>query len=115
MLSLTIGVVIVVVALLIGFQLGIRAGQSTVAADVATSIPSDPRLEVHMPEGSSLSIDGRQVPGTSPMTITLTPDKSHTVQVSRVGHFPLETEVKLRKNDFHVLTVEFSTLHKRTP
>lgn len=115
MLSLTIGVVIVVVALLIGFQLGIRAGQSTVAEDIATSIPSDPRLEVHMPEGSSLSIDGRQVPGTSPMTITLTPDKSHTVQVSRVGHFPLETEVKLRKNDFHVLTVEFSTLHKRTP
>ena len=113
LLSVTIGIVIVVIALLIGFQLGIQAGQSTANADYDVSIPSDPRLDVHMPEGSTLSIDGREVPGTSPMTVTLTPDKSHTVRVSRVGHYPVETVLKLRKNDFHVLTVEFGTLHKK--
>lgn len=113
LLSLTIGIVIVVIALLVGFRLGIQAGQSTASGEFDVSIPSDPRLDVHMPEGSTLSIDGREVPGTSPMTVTLTPDKSHTIRVSRVGHYPFETVVKLRKNDFHLLTVEFATLHKR--
>ena len=113
LLSLTIGIVIVVIALLVGFQLGIKAGQSTAVGEFDVSIPSDPRLDVHMPEGSTWSIDGREVPGTSPMTVTLTPDKSHTIRVSRVGHYPFETVVKLRKNDFHLLTVEFATLHKR--
>ena len=112
-LSLLIGVGCGIIALLIGFQLGIRASPSISAAEYDMSIPSDPRLDVHMPEGSTLSIDGREVPGTSPMTITLTPDKSHTVRVSRVGHYPVETVLKLRKNDFHLLTVEFATLHQK--
>ena len=114
-LSLTIGIFIVVIALLVGFQLGIQAGQSTGSSEYNVSIPSDPRLDVHMPEGSTLSIDGREVPGTSPMTVTLTPDKSHTVRVSRVGHYPVETVIKLRKNDFHLLTVDFETLHSKNP
>ena len=65
------------------------------------------------PEGSTLSIDGREVSGTSPYVLTLTPDKSHIVRISRVGYFPVETVIKLRKNDVRILTIEGALQHKK--
>jgi len=112
-ISLAIGVVIVVVALLVGFLLGNRAARLTQSTTPAVSIPSDPRLEVHLPEGATLSIDGREVTGTSPHTVTLTPEQSYTVTISRVGFFPVETVVKLRKNDIRVLTIESAKQYKK--
>ncbi len=113
LLSLAIGVVIVVAALLVGFLLGNRAARLTQAPTSSVSISSDPRLEVHTPEGATLSIDGREVSGTSPHVLTLTPDKSHIVRISRVGYFPVETVIKLRKNDVRILTIEGALQHKR--
>jgi serine/threonine protein kinase len=112
-LSLAIGVVIVVVALLVGFGLGNRAARLTGQPVNVISIPSDPRLEVHTPEGATLSIDGREVAGTSPHTVTITPDQSHIVLISRVGYYPVEVIVNLRKNDVRVLTVEDAKQHKK--
>ncbi len=113
LLSLAIGIVIVVAALLVGFLLGNRAARLTQAPSSNVTISSDPRLEVHTPDGATLSIDGREVSGTSPHVVTLTPDKSHIVRISRVGYFPVETVVKLRKNDVRVLTVEGATQFKK--
>ena len=113
LLSLAIGVVIVVAALLVGFLLGNRAARLTQSPASSVSISSDPRLEVHTPEGSTLSIDGREVSGTSPYVLTLTPDKSHIVRISRVGYFPVETVIKLRKNDVRILTIEGALQHKK--
>ena len=113
LLSLAIGVVIVVAALLVGFLLGNRAARLTQSPTASVSISSDPRLEVHTPDGATLSIDGREVSGTSPHVLTLTPDKSHIVRISRVGYFPVETVIKLRKNDVRILTVEGALQHKK--
>jgi len=113
LLSLAIGVVIVVVALLVGFMLGNRTARLTVHTDTQVSIPSDPRLEVHLPDGATLSIDGREVAGTSPYIVTLTPEQSHVVRISSVGFFPVETVVKLRKNDVRLLTIDNALQHKK--
>ena len=112
-LSLAIGVVIVVVALLVGFLLGNRAARLTQSSTPVVSIPSDPRLDVHLPDGATLSIDGREITGTSPHTVTLTPEQTYVVRISRVGFFPVETQIKLRKNDIRVLTVENAKQHKK--
>ena len=46
--------------------------------------------------------------------LTLTPDKSHIVRISRVGYFsPVETVIKLRKNDVRILTIEGALQHKK--
>ena len=76
-------------------------------------VPSDPRLEVHLPDGALLSIDGREVTGNSPIVVTLLPEKSHVVRVTKQGHFPVETIIKLRKNDVRLLTIEAADLHKK--
>jgi len=112
-LSVAIGVVIVVVALLVGFLLGHRAARVTSTGTAVVSVPSDPRLEVHLPEGAVLSIDGRDVRGNSPIVVTLMPDKSHVVRITKQGHFPVETVVKLRKNDVRLLTIETADLHEK--
>jgi serine/threonine protein kinase len=112
-LSLAIGVVMIVSAFIGGLLLGNRAARLTSPDLGEVAIPSDPRLEVHLPVGASLSVDGREVPGTSPQTLSLTPDQSHVVRISRVGHYPVETVIKLQKNDFRLLTIEEGTLHKK--
>ena len=112
-LSLAIGVVMIVSAFIGGLLLGNRAARLTSPDVVGISIASDPRLEVHLPVGASLSVDGREVPGVSPQTLSLTPDKSHVIRISRVGHYPVETVMKLHKNDFRLLTIEEGTLHKK--
>jgi serine/threonine protein kinase len=114
-LSLTIGVIIVMAALTMGFFLGHRAGRLTSGGASAISVPSDPRLEVHLPEGALLAIDGREVTGTSPIVVPLIPDKSHVVRITKAGHFPVETVIKLRKNDVRLLTIETAELHKKRP
>ena len=112
-LSLSIGVVIVMAVFMMGFFLGHRAGSLTSRGASAVSVPSDPRLEVHLPEGALLAIDGREVTGTSPIVVPLIPDKSHVVRITKAGYFPVETIVKLRKNDVRLLTIEAEELHKK--
>jgi hypothetical protein len=112
-LSLAIGVVMIVSAFIGGFLLGNKAARLTRPDVSALAIASDPRLEVHLPVGASLSVDGREVPGASPQSLSLTPDKSHVIRISRVGHYPVETVIKLQKNDFRLLTIEEDTLHKK--
>ena len=83
LLSLAIGVVIVVAALLVGFLLGNRAARLTQSPTASVSISSDPRLEVHTPEGATLSIDGREVSGTSPHVLTYGRQEPHCSHLSR--------------------------------
>jgi hypothetical protein len=106
-------VVIVMAVLTMGFFLGHKAGSLTSGGASAVSVPSDPRLEVYLPEGALLAIDGREVTGTSHIVVPLIPDKSHVVRITQAGHFPVETIVKLRKNDVRLLTIESAELHKK--
>jgi len=114
MLSLAVGVVIVVSALLVGFVLGNRAALMTVADPGPIAVKSDPQLEVNMPDGAVLSVDGRAVPGESPVTVPLTAGRSHVVRVTLDDHFPFETAIRLDYNDVRVLTVERGKLHPKS-
>jgi serine/threonine protein kinase len=113
MLSLAVGVIIVVIALLVGFWLGNKASGINNQPVTAMTIPADPRLEIYTPEGAALSIDGREVAGTSPYFVTITPGQAHTVRISKIGYFPVETRLSLRKNDVRVLSFEYAEQHKK--
>ena len=112
-LSMITGVVIVVVTALMGLLIGHRIASITSTGTAAVSVPSDPRLEVYLPEGAMLYIDGTEVRGNSPIVVPLMPDRAHSVRITKPGHFPVETVVKLRKNDIRLLTIETAELHKK--
>jgi len=112
-LSMITGVVIVVVTALMGLLIGHRIASITSTGTSAVSVPSDPRLEVYLPDGAMLYIDGNEVRGNSPIVVPLIPDRSHVVRITKQGHFPVETVVKLRKNDIRLLTIETAELHKK--
>jgi hypothetical protein len=108
--SLAVGVVIVTAALLVGFLLGNRVASLSSDSVRGVTVNQDPRLETHLPEGGTLSVDGRDVTGTSPLVVPLTAGHSHVIRVSKVGYYPLETVIKLNYNDVHVMWIQADTL-----
>jgi len=99
-------VVIVIAALLVGFLLGNQAAKLTGARSEPVMVNSDPMLEVHMPEGGVLYVDGFKIPGSSPVSKRLAPGRSHEIRVTIPDHLPIETSIKLESNDMRVLRVE---------
>ena len=105
-LSLALGIVIVVAALLVGFLLGNQAAKLTGVQTESVTINSDPMLEVHMPEGGVLYVNGFKIPGASPVSKRLSPGRSHEIRIEIPDHLPIETSVKLESNDMRILQIE---------
>lgn len=112
-LSLGFGVVIVISALLVGFLLGHRTAKFTAPNPINITVNAEPQLEVNMPVGATLSVDGRQVPGEPPVTVNLSAGKDHVVRIELDDHFPIETSIRLNTNDVRILSIDRGTLHPK--
>jgi serine/threonine protein kinase len=105
-LSLAIGIVIVVAALLVGFLLGSQAAKLTGIGPEPVTVNSDPVLEVHMPPDGVLHVNGFKIPGISPVSKRLVPGRSHEIRVTIPDHLPVETSIRLESNDLRILNIE---------
>lgn len=54
---------------------------------------------ISVPEGASVTLDGRPVPGTTPLTVTdgLIAGRSHVVQVTKSGYEPYSATVTIQE------------------
>jgi hypothetical protein len=112
-IGLALGIIIVVAALLVGFLLGSQAAKLTGISQDPVTVNSDPVLEVHMPEGSVLYVDGFKIPGASPVSKRLVPGRSHDIRVTIPDHLPVETSIRLESNDMRVLQIEPIVMQSR--
>ena len=78
-------------------------------------IKLDPVVEIHFPAGATVSVDGRDVPGPSPVTTTVTPGRAARVRLSTPGYAPAETELTLDYNQVRVLDFSTVDLKKKDP
>ena len=78
-----------VVALLVGGGIYLLSGGSEPLALEVISVP----------EGASVTLDGRPVPGTTPLTVTdgLIAGRSHVVQVTKSGYEPYSATVTIQE------------------
>jgi serine/threonine protein kinase len=111
--GLALGILIVVAALLVGFLLGSQAAKLTGISQAPVTVNSDPVLEVHMPEGSVLYVDGFKIPGASPVSKRLVAGRSHDIRVTIPEHLPVETSIRLESNDMRVLQIEPIVMQSR--
>ena len=83
-------------------------------ADLQVVVPQhEPQLRVELPEGAQLSVDGRQVPGPSPIDVPLTSGQPHQIEVSLEGFNPVSTRVTLEPNDVRILSVQAEQLQRQ--
>ncbi|RME20987.1 MAG: PEGA domain-containing protein, partial [Deltaproteobacteria bacterium] len=73
-------------------------------------VKHEPQLRVELPEGATLRVDGRPVPGESPVDVVLTAGEPHRVEVELEGYNPYETRVTLAENDVRVLSIQTECL-----
>ncbi len=111
-LSLALGAV-VIAALLVGFLLGGRAAKLTGVTNRPAAVKNPPQLEVHMPDGGVLFVDGLSVPGASPVSVPLTAGRSHDIRVTVPDHLPVETSMRLNYNDVRVLQIDLKRTSTR--
>jgi hypothetical protein len=67
-------------------------------------IKGDPVVEVHYPQGTSLSVAGRTVTDPSPATVSVRPGTPTSVKITRPGYPATETQVQLDYNQMRVIS-----------
>lgn len=75
----------------------------------------DPIVEIHFPDGATVTLDGRAVPGPSPATTTLAAGRPALVRISSPGHAPAESQLLLDYNQMRVLDFALVDLKKKEP
>jgi serine/threonine-protein kinase len=103
---------------LVGLGAGLLAGSATAEApspEDPVVLKLDPIVEIHFPAGAAVTVDGRALPGASPITTTLTPGRPASVRISAPGHAPSETQLTLDYNQMRVLDVATVDLKKKDP
>jgi serine/threonine protein kinase len=101
----------------IGLGVGVFAGSKTAGSSPSEPVvvKHEPILEVHFPPGGTVTIDAREIPGTSPVTTTLVPGRATNVRLSTPDHMPAEAVVTLTYNQFRVLDFASVDLKKKDP
>ncbi|MDP2317686.1 MAG: protein kinase [Pseudomonadota bacterium] len=110
-------VALAVMTAMVGLGLGLFAGSATAssAPEEPPVLKLDPIVEIHFPEGATVTLDGRDVPGPSPATTTLAAGRSALVRVSAPGHAPAQSQVVLDYNQMRVLDFVPVELKKKDP
>ncbi|MCK6507829.1 hypothetical protein L6R53_31430, partial [Myxococcota bacterium] len=93
---------------------GVLLAQWRLGADAAVTaavVPQHPpQLRVVLPPEATLSVNGRPVPGPSPIDVPLTAGDDHQVEVTLAGHAPWSARLKLEPNEIRVLTFQAGRL-----
>ena len=109
-------VVVSFAALALGLLVGVLLGSArTGAGGDPILIHADPVLEIHFPDKAKVAVGGRSVPGASPVTTRVSPNKATVVQVSMDGYSTLETSVTLDYNQMRVLAFTPVDLKPKAP
>jgi len=81
------------------------------ATDTSAAVPQhEPQLRVILPDAARLLVDGRPVPGPSPIDVFLTASQTHRIEVEKDGFTPFSTRLSLEPNDVRVLTIQAESL-----
>jgi hypothetical protein len=118
-LYLAFGAAITILVLLVGMLLGgmmerSRAAPLAAAVEPPPAPPTEAQVEVHLPAGSKVTLDGRQLTGAPPYKRSLPPGV-HRLKVEGSGHEPIETEITLVAGDLRVLRFEIQPLPASKP
>ena len=103
-------------ALALGLLVGaLLASTRTGAGGEPVPVRGDPVLEIHFPDNAKVSVAGRPVPGGSPVTTRVSPNKPTVVQVAAPNRDPIETTVTLDYNQMRVLAFTPVDLKPKEP
>jgi serine/threonine protein kinase len=107
----------VLFAMVLGLGVGLLAGRAAApaAAEEPVVVKLDPLVEIHFPAGATVSVDGRDVPGTSPVTTTLAAGRPAVVRVTSPSYAAAETRLTLDYNQMRVLDYAPVDLKRKEP
>ena len=100
-----------------GLAIGVFAGSARAGAgsEEPPVLKLDPIVQIHFPAGAAVTLDGREVPGASPVTTTLAAGRPALVRVSGAGITPAESQLTLDYNQMRVLDFVAVDLKKKDP
>jgi len=104
--------VLVVVCSVLMLFVGVLVTRWRLETDIPTAavVQHEPQLRVEVPDGATLRVDGRLVPGSSPLDVVLTAGDPHRIEVEVEGYNPYQTRLTLAPNDVRVLSVQTECL-----
>jgi len=94
------------ITLVVGMLAGVFLERTGTVPGDPVQVRLDPVLQIDFPVGSTITLDGRTVPGTSPITVKVQPNREAVVKVARPGYPELTTRVTLDYNQMKVLSFD---------
>ena len=73
-------------------------------------IQQDPRLQIHVPAGVSVQVNGKVLAGASPYEAKVAPGVEAVVRVEQPGAAPIEAKVSLGVNEIRIISFNPVTL-----
>ena len=109
-----LSVVAMVGMLFLGFFIGNRiADMRAPALAEAPPLSAPPRLELQLPPGASLSLDGHLRPETGAASLELEEGTLHVIKVELDGYHPMEIEVRMTQGEIRLLSFEAMSLQPK--
>lgn len=96
--------------LVAGFAFGVLAGSAGAGRAATAQRGSDPTVEVVVPDGATVTVDGIALTGPSPRRAQLKPNTPARLHVEVPGASPVETELKLDYNQTRVMEFTAASL-----
>lgn len=97
-------VVVAFASLAMGLLVGVLLGSARTGVMEPVVPRGEPVLEIHAPEGAKVTVAGKALTGSSPLSATLPARKATAVRVEIAGAAPIESTVTLDYNQLRVLS-----------